>query len=264
MNIWLGLLQNEQLKLYRRMGTWVMFILLLMAIVGIAFITKYVLPIAASEGASPLLYFMNVTVPLFGLITLFAIIVAATSVANEFSQGTIKLLLIRPIHRAKILLAKYIAVLLFSMYMIVVLFLGSLVLGGVLFGFEGLWTNPGGDFLEDQGLSGLLQQYAFESIPLVMMVTFAFMVAAVFTNSALAIGLSMFLMFTGGQLAVLLSQYPWVKWILFAHFDLRQYVDGLPLVEGMTLSFSLLVLSMYYILFILVTWLTFIKRDITA
>src|SRR5690625_7731056 len=53
---------------------------------------------------------------LLSIVSLLTIIVAAGIVANEFRWGTIKLLLIRPISRTKILASKYIAVLLFAFF----------------------------------------------------------------------------------------------------------------------------------------------------
>ena len=58
--------------------------------------------------------FMNDMVASIGFISIFTIIVAAGIVANEFSTGTIKLLLIRPVSRFKILCSKYVGSLLFS------------------------------------------------------------------------------------------------------------------------------------------------------
>ena len=46
------------------------------------------------------------------MVSIFTIIVAGGIVAGEFSTGTIKLLLIRPINRTKILVSKYLATLL--------------------------------------------------------------------------------------------------------------------------------------------------------
>ncbi len=65
---------------------------------------------------------------------LFTIIVSAGIVASEFNWGTIKLLLIRPINRSKILLSKYLTVLLFALLLLVSLFVYSAILGTILFG----------------------------------------------------------------------------------------------------------------------------------
>ena len=53
---------------------------------------------------------------LLSVVSLLTIIIAAGIVAHEFRWGTIKLLLIRPITRTKILLSKYTAVLLFAFF----------------------------------------------------------------------------------------------------------------------------------------------------
>ena len=105
--------------------------------------------------------------------------------------------------------------------------------------------------------------YAYACVDLLMMVTFAFMISTVFRNSALAVGTSIFLLFTGNVLVSLLSNYSWVKYVLFANTDLTQYIKGVPLVAGMTVKFSLIVLTLYFIAFMATSWVFFSKRDIT-
>ncbi|WP_145453457.1 ABC transporter permease subunit, partial [Staphylococcus epidermidis] len=67
-------------------------------------------------------------IPLAGL---FVLIIAAGIVANEFSWGTIKVLLVKPYKRWKILLSKYIAVNLFLLLMLILLFVFSGIAGAV-------------------------------------------------------------------------------------------------------------------------------------
>ncbi|CAN7202577.1 ABC transporter permease [Rossellomorea sp. LjRoot5] len=55
--------------------------------------------------------YMRISSNLLMIIQLFTLIIAGDIVSSEFSSGTIKLLLIRPISRVKILLSKYITVL---------------------------------------------------------------------------------------------------------------------------------------------------------
>ena len=52
---------------------------------------------------------------MLSLVTLFTVIVGAGIVAAEFSQGTIKMLLTRPVNRWKILTSKYITTMLFGL-----------------------------------------------------------------------------------------------------------------------------------------------------
>ena len=200
---------------------------------------------------------------------LFIIIVAAGIVASEFNWGTIKLLLIRPINRTKILLSKYLTVLLYAIFMLAILFVFSTVLGAILFGMPDeavTYLNyNNGQVTEQNIVAHLLIYYGLSSIDMIMLVTMAFMISSVFRNSSLAIGLSLFLLFTGGRFTTLLAmKFTWAKYLLFANTDLMQYVEGAPLVEGMTLSFSVLMLLAYFALFQFLAFFVFQKRDVAA
>jgi ABC-2 type transport system permease protein len=200
---------------------------------------------------------------------LFTIIIAAGIVASEFNWGTIKLLLIRPINRSKILISKYIAVLLFALMMLVLLFVYSSILGAILFGTPNValpYLNYyNGGVTEQSMVVHLINFYGLTSISMLMLATMAFMISAVFRNSSLAIGLSIFLMFTGGQItAMLATKFDWAKYILFANTNLLQYFEGTPMLEGMTLTFSIVMLVVYFILFQILAHLVFKKRDVAA
>ncbi|TCJ04282.1 ABC transporter permease [Cytobacillus praedii] len=200
---------------------------------------------------------------------LFTIIIAAGIVASEFNWGTIKLLLIRPIKRGKILAAKYLTVLLFGLFMLFILFAFSSILGMVLFGFP---NDPvpylnyyNGTVTEQSMLLHLINYFGLKSINMIMLATMAFMISAAFRNSSLAIGLSLFLMFMGGQLTRLIAiKYEWAKYILFANTDLLQYFEGAPMVKGMTLGFSVTMIIVYFLLFQAIAFYVFKKRDVAA
>ncbi|MEC1537259.1 ABC transporter permease [Bacillus sonorensis] len=200
---------------------------------------------------------------------LFVITVAAGIVANEFSWGTVKLLVIRPISRFKILLAKYVTVLLFALALLFILFASAGITGLALFGAgDGSQVHlvyANGSVQEKSLLLHLAGSYLLNSISLLMMSTMAFMISAVFRNSSLAVGISIFLLAVGGTVTNLLAvKFDWVKYILFANTDLTQYFDGVPLVSGMTLGFSIAVLAVYFIVFQVLAFGVFTKRDIAS
>lgn len=155
--------------------------------------------------------FMNSATNLTSLVTLFTIVIAAGIVAGEFSWGTIKLLLIRPISRSKILLSKFMTTLLFALYNLFILFISSFIFGALFFGFEGkelpYLAFVDGEVVERNMITHILSLYGLNSVDLIIMVTFAFMISTVFRNRSLAVGLSIFLMFTGQQVVMLLSEY---------------------------------------------------------
>ncbi|PSL44561.1 ABC-2 type transport system permease protein [Salsuginibacillus halophilus] len=205
---------------------------------------------------------------LTGLAALFTIVAASSILAHEFSQGTIKLLLIRPVKRSKILQSKYVTAMMFSGMLLVLIFAFSFLTGSLLFGFHGIDQShlvyQEGRVVEQPMFMYVAQLFSLNSVEVLMMGTFAFMVAAIFKNSSFAIGISIFLLFTGPQLVQVLNDYGWAKYILFAHTNLQQYIHGTPIVEGMTFSFSISMLVIYFVIFLTLAWISFEKRDVTA
>jgi len=310
------LIQNENMKIYRRVSTWIMLVILIAVavVVGIVMnstasdsvdeqwkqnlqqqnevyktdlanedlpdmvkdiserelaINEYRLEhdIAPMETRSTW-NFMTVAAEIVSLITLFTIVVGASSVASEFTWGTIKLLLIRPVSRAKILLSKYLATILFALFSLVLLFAVSFLVGSIFFGIGGSTPHlvyRDGAVHEVHMVSHILGIFGLKSINLIMMSTFAFMISTIFRNSGLAIGLAIFLMFAGVNVTALLAtKFDWAKYILFANTDLSQYLTGYVLVEGMTMTFSVIMLIIYFVIFNALTWFVFTKRDVAA
>lgn len=308
------LLQNENMKIYNKIGTWVMVAILLMMVTVMGFLIKedykevnnedwreevsrsiehsktllkdnslpksvrldYEKDIAIKEyrlenditpnELNTLWGFVVETTILVEVISVFVIIVAAGILANEFSSGTIKLLLTRPISRGKIMLSKYLASFVYALFMILILFLYSFILGSFLFGFESFGNKyllfKDGTVTEVSILLHIFDKYLLNSVSLLLMVTFAFMLSSIFKNNAFSIGISIFLLFVGQNIVLVFSDYNWVKYILFANTNLAQYTENTPIVEGMTLEFSLIVLAIYFLLFNFISWLMFTKRDI--
>ena len=253
MNNLFSLVRNENMKIFLRTRT----LFLIGLIVLINFLTaifmKNVLQQAAS--LSTMWDFALSSVNLLWIVQVFAVIIAGDIVASEFSWGTIKLLLIRPATRAKILFSKYIAVLFFTWTIMFVLFFSSLLFGLIFFG-------PGGGGLFMFGK--VTSTYCLQFIEILMMVTFAFMISTVFRSSSLSIGLAIFLTFMGKPIVDILYhfKFEWGKYILFANTDLTPYFSGGdPLFPGMSLGFSLVMLLIYFALFQTLSWLVFMTRD---
>ena len=81
-----------------------------------------------------------------------------------------------------------------------------------------------------------------------------------FTNGAY---LSLFIFFTGSTVSALLSRYEIAKYLFFSH-DLVALAQGMTLIEDVTLPFAAAVLGAYAVVFLVVSYLVFSKRDVTA
>lgn len=211
-------------------------------------------------------WFVEQSQNLISFITLFSIIAAAGIVATEFSTGTIKLLAIRPVSRWKILYSKYITTVVYGFFMLGLLFLFAVVVGAVLFPVESAiaLNVTGNGIIESTPLWGYLQWYLYSFVGIVLFTTLAFMISTVFRSNALAIGITMFLMFTGSQVVFLLSRYEWAKYLLFAHTDFTQYLTGNIIMKGLSPTFSLSILAIYFVGFHVLSYITFTKSDIAV
>ncbi|EOS55624.1 MULTISPECIES: ABC transporter permease [Paenibacillus] len=256
MNNFLALVQNENMKIYRRVRTWIMFglLVLLTILFGVLFSLDGGSQRMSAWDALDQLSF------LYYLVSIYAAVIAADIVAGEFTWGTIKLLLIRPWTRTKVLLSKLLAVLLFTLAMSAVFFVIALAVSFLIF------SNEPSQYLGDSPLSRILESLLYSYVDLLVIAAFSFMLSTVFRSSGIAIGLSIFILFAGNIFTLLFhpSRYAWAKYLLFTNMDLGQYRGGQVGPAGMTLGFSITVLAVYVLLFLAVAWLVFKKRDVAA
>lgn len=127
------LIKNENMKLYRQRSA------------VISLITAYAFTVLAAiqqhlNNASPVLRYwdrvssvLQIFIQLFMLISM---IIAIHILSREYSTGTIKLLLIRPHPRSKILLSKYIAILAYTLLGVLGSVPIAMIIPGITSGFE--------------------------------------------------------------------------------------------------------------------------------
>jgi ABC-2 type transport system permease protein len=264
---------NENMKIYRRIRTWIL-VAILLVIEGLAYWIYYKSGGAGSNGLGSTASLWKavlfgsrlLSVPLF-----LSVIIAADIVAGEFSGGTIKLLLIRPASRAKILLSKYISVFGFLLFLMLILLVTSIIVSGLLYGFGStteMFSYSGRDGVMHQisYASETFRAYGFGSVDLIMILTLAFMVSTVFRSSAIAITLSIVSIFVGGTIGEFIKHYSWAKYYLFLNTDLsKYYTQASPTLDSdTTIQFSILILIVYFIIFNGLSWYVFKKRDIAS
>lgn len=211
--------------------------------------------------------YMDTNIILVQLIGVFVIIVGASIVSREFNKGTIKLLLVRSASRTQILASKFIMTILFGLFLLVVLFGLSFIIGSILFGFDGSSAHLSymdGEVVEWSRTLFLGVNYLAGSITLLMLTSFAFMISTIFRNDTIAIAISVALMFVGSYATNILALFfDWAKYSLFANTNLNLYFSGGPMVEGMTLQFSVIMLIVYLFLFLFLAFTFFSKRDVS-
>ncbi|PEF40716.1 hypothetical protein CON84_03525 [Bacillus sp. AFS094228] len=217
-------------------------------------------------------YMAEWTTSLTSFVTLFVVIVCSSLVSSEFSDGTIKQLLIRPYKRWKILLSKYITSLLFAALLLASLLIFSYLIGIIFFG-NGSYSDKIMDPASFEFSPVVVGEYFVDMIVywipgFLVITTIAFMLSTLFKNQALAVGISIFILFASSTLNMVIQsfigKYEWLKFVLFPHLDLRGYISGtIDMFDGATLGFSMGVLGIYYLIFLALTFFFFQKKDIT-
>lgn len=202
------------------------------------------------------------------MVIIFAIVIAADVVSSEYTNGTIKLLLIRPHSRTKILFSKYIAVILFSLFLLLILFITGYNVNAFFYGTgdlnrTDLFLNPEGQVTEMNVFIQVMKMYGFSFFPILSYATLAFTLSTILCNSALAVGVSLFMMIVGNSMIEATTKIAWLKYLPFANSDISLYIFHLPPRPEMTLGFSLSVLLVYIVIFFGVSWVIFIWRDVT-
>lgn len=198
-------------------------------------------------------------------VAIFTVLVAGAIVSSEFSWGTIRLLAVRPVSRTKLLLAKYLATLSWGVFLLLVLFVSTYVLGGVLFGFAGadhayLYVDQNG--VHEMTMSSFtLLTYGLQSISVLLYTTVAFLISTLIRSQVIAVPLAVILLFAGNAVYPWLTDYAWDRYFLFTNLDLMQYYDGAPAIPDMTMGFSLQVLAVYFVVLLVGSWYFFVKRD---
>ncbi|AIQ68680.1 ABC transporter permease [Paenibacillus graminis] len=181
------------------------------------------------------------------VVSILVIIGTAGIVAKEYSQGTIKFLLIRARSRTAILASKFVTVLLYGLSL-------TVVTAAAVYASGMLWFGNGSGL----GIGDVLTSLLYNSVYMVMYATLAFMIGILTTSTGVTIGISMFAL-TISNLIIFRDFY---KYVLFPNMNLAAYEGGGAPLPGMTLPFSILMLAVYFLLFLLAGFMVFRRRDV--
>ena len=152
----------------------------------------------------------NSLVNIYGIVAiLFTMIIASGIVAIEFSKETIKLLLIRPVSRFKVLLSKLLAVYIIGYIVLIGSTIILTISNGIFFSFSDysaavLKVNSAG-VVEAHNYFGILTTNMFYiSLSLLLFGVFAFMLSTITKSTAVSVATSIIIFIAGPILTLVL------------------------------------------------------------
>lgn len=217
--------------------------------------------------------FLENSIDLF--LPLMVMVIASDLVSSEHSLGSIKLLLTRPVRRWKVLLSKYITLCLAISLIIAITGIISYLISGMVFGYKG-WGAPvlTGFNVTNQGLETgsvkligqwqfLLMDFGLVWFVAIVVGTLSFMLSVLIRSTAAGMGVMLAALISGAILSNMVSSWKSAKYLFMVNLRLTDYMKGTaPPIEGMTLSFSLAVLLVWWAAALMVAFWVFTKRDV--
>ena len=211
----------------------------------------------------------------FMFLPLLIIILAGDSVSGEFSTKTIKVLLTRAVPRWKVLLSKYLALLILFSIVVLETAILSVVISGIMFNNWGFNEPVATGFKAISGkldASDVVKVFQWQYIILVYSLdwfvciavgTISFMVSVLVKNTSTSIGIMMASLIGGGFLQFFLSDWALVKYFFVSNLNLPQYLTGsYQPISGMTLTFSTIILCAWSIGALIISFYVFTKKDV--
>lgn len=204
-------------------------------------------------------------------IIIFIIMIAGGIVSSEFEKGTVKMLLVKPYKRGKILLAKYIVSLLMILFIFVITVVFQVIVGGVVFGFDSLSIpavvyNFDTNSVVTYNMFEYVLIIAVNKLPIyVLLTTLAFALSSIFANTVIAVVLPILGNVASAVINQLASMYSIRQLAVFPtlNWDFTQFLFGrLPAYEFTSFGFAVCVCVVYWVIMVSVAWIAFRKREI--
>lgn len=207
----------------------------------------------------------------FLFIMIIVAAVAGSIVSTEFDKGTIKLLLIRPYSRNKILLSKYIVSMFMIIFAILSAFIMQLIVGGIFFGFSSL-NIPVViyNFVQNKVMHINLFKYIFDNVlavlpEFILLATLAFAISTITNVSTLGVALP--IVGVGAAdiinlIAINRNIIP-LKYFVTLNWNFTNYLyGGVNSFPTLSIPFSILICAIYFLIMIITAFIVFNKRNI--
>jgi ABC-2 type transport system permease protein len=263
----------ELSKLYRRPRTW-MSLLLLVALPATVAGFLAATDIAPRPGTGPAFLSavlsngslfpaaaLAIVLPLF--LPLAVAVVAGESIAGEAQDGTLRYLLVRPVGRTRLLLAKLVAVMAFTLTAVVLVAVTAHVLGTQLFGSTPVPSTSGTSLSTAESTWRTALAVAYVGWSMLGVAAVALFLSTL-TDSPLAAALGAVALLVASTVLVGLEAAQSVRpylptryWLAFVDL-FRDPVLWRDLVRGSLLQ------AVYVVVFLTAAWANFTTKDVTS
>jgi ABC-2 type transport system permease protein len=211
------------------------------------------------------------------LLPLLAIVFASDVVSAEFAGGTIKLLLTRPVGRARVLASKLAALMLAITLTVLFGAAVAYVFGGLAYGYRG-WEAPvltgfrvAGDRLDPAVVRSIvlwketILAYGLAWFAALCVGALALLTSVLLRSTAAAMGTMLAALIAGTILPRLAPSWEAQKFLFVTNLPLPDYYSGSPPpIPGLTVGFGAAVLAVWAAAALVAAFAVFVRRDVLA
>ncbi|WP_346930592.1 ABC transporter permease subunit [Clostridium sp.] len=207
---------------------------------------------------------------------ILCIIIGGGIVSSEYSTGTVRLLMIRPVSRWKILLSKLISVFIIGYGVLLTTVVLNIISSGIINGFGGLATKviafSGDKIVEQNFIISIIPKLLFSSISLIFIIALVFAISTIIKNTALAVGLTT-VAYLGSSVATMIMANLGMKWVgktILPYMNLSTFIIRPNYVEMFKSEYNIVLnptmgaiqLLVFAAILIIASFIVFQKRDV--
>ncbi len=216
-------------------------------------------------------YLMYVSVAI-----ILCIIIGGGIVSSEYSTGTVRLLMIRPVSRWKILFSKLVSVFIIGYGVLLTTVILNIISSGIVNGFGGLATKvisfSGESIVQQSFVISIIPKLLFSSISLIFIIALVFAISTIIKNTALAVGLTT-VAYLGSSVATMIMASLGMRWVgktILPYMNLSTFITNSQYTEMFKSEYSIVLSStmgaiqliVFATILIIASFLVFQKRDV--
>lgn len=207
---------------------------------------------------------------------ILCIIIGGGIVSSEYSTGTVRLLMIRPVSRWKILISKLISVFIIGYGVLLITVVLNIISSGIMNGFGGLATKvisfSGESIVRQNFIISIIPKLLFSSISLIFIIALVFAISTIIKNTALAVGLTT-VAYLGSSAATLIMANLGMRWVektILPYMSLSTFITNPYYIQMFKDQYNIVLnptmgaiqLIVFAVILIIASFLVFEKRDV--
>lgn len=199
------------------------------------------------------------------IIIFFIIYLASTIIYEEYNNGTVKNLLVKPHRRSSILFSKIITTIFVTLFTAIIIILFQYIIGGIIFGFdsyslEAIRYNHLTQNIDVINLVYYMLLIFVSKLPMYLLVIFTTLLLSVFINN---IGINILIslgLYMVNNLGILFNDI--TKYLFIYNWDISKYIFGNAETINGSINMPIIISCIWLILFTIILFIRFKRKDI--